>query len=249
MHFPLIELFIVDIESERNTVKDCRCGAAVGKRGKNILKKMLRKVRQEDGVMAIEACISVTIFILLMVSTYCFETLFMAQSAIGHAMKETVESMAVEAYRIGKFHDEKFSTDDIHRGLIELIAGAGSKVSQGVSDDFQNDSNYATNENWFFTDDDRKIKTEESKAAFNRNIQTIAKERFATYFAGGVQQADKMLKAYGVKGGLNGIDFSETGLEGSDLTLKISYKIRILIPFELFDTFNISQSVCAKIWK
>ena len=65
------------------------------------------------------------------------------------------------------------------------------------------------------------------------------------------QEADNLLKSYGVVNGLSGISFAGTTNSGTDLTIKVSYKIRLLFYIEMFrfGEFESTQTVCCRLWK
>ena len=84
------------------------------------------------------------------------------------------------------------------------------------------------------------------------DVERMCKTRFCSYLAGSEVAADTMLRAMGVVNGVNGIDFSESKLDGRDLTVSATYKIRLLFGIrafgmDLFD-FDASQSVCSRLW-
>ena len=78
-----------------------------------------------------------------------------------------------------------------------------------------------------------------------------AKKRFAAYLNGGTEDADELLKNYGVVGGLDGISFAGTEKSGADMTIQVSYKVRLLFYIEMFHfgEFDSTQSVCCRLWK
>lgn len=78
-----------------------------------------------------------------------------------------------------------------------------------------------------------------------------AKQRFAAYLGGGVEKADELLKNYGVVGGLDGISFAGTEKSGTDMTIQVSYKVRLLFYIEMFHfgEFESTQTVCCRLWK
>ena len=56
----------------------------------------------EEGVMALEACISLTLFLIAMVALYSLINMFTAQSMISHALQQTGQSIALENYKNSK---------------------------------------------------------------------------------------------------------------------------------------------------
>ena len=50
--------------------------------------------------MALEACISLTLFLIAMMALYSLINMFTAQSMISHALQQTGQSIALENYKI-----------------------------------------------------------------------------------------------------------------------------------------------------
>lgn len=63
------------------------------------MKKLLSRFKEaQDGVMALEACISLTLFLIVMLALYSILQMFTAQSMIAHAAQEACQSIALENY-------------------------------------------------------------------------------------------------------------------------------------------------------
>lgn len=52
--------------------------------------------------MALEACISLTLFLIAMMALYSLINMFTAQSVISHALQQTGQSIALENYKNSK---------------------------------------------------------------------------------------------------------------------------------------------------
>lgn len=63
---------------------------------------------------------------------------------------------------------------------------------------------------------------------------TVMQNRGSQLIWGGVEKADELLKNYGVVGGLDGISFAGTEKSGTDMTIQVSYKVRLLFYIEMF---------------
>ena len=55
-------------------------------------KKRSSLFHSEDGAIALEACISLTLFMIVMMSLYSMIAMFTAQSTISHALQQTGQS-------------------------------------------------------------------------------------------------------------------------------------------------------------
>ena len=183
-------------------------------------------MHQDDtsSVMAIEACVSLTFFMIIMYALYSMVTLFSAQSIIGHALSESCQSLALENYSTSK-SDGAWSVSQVPVSLVKLFTTSPER-------------------NDLFTTDETIAKTDQN------TVQDLSKTRFAAFLGGSEENADAILKALGVQEGLEGMDFSKTGVNGSDLTMSVTYKIALLIRADAFHLgeFTTTQSVCSRLW-
>lgn len=212
---------------ENCEIAPANCGVrnAQGRRG-----RLWGAVKEESGILALEATISMTFFIFFMLALYSLTTLFMAQYMIGHALSESCQSLSLETYGTDTLGN-KWSLGGVLNRFIQTVAGGGSATGP-----------YSSNDMWF-----KDTYTSSAK------VQEICKSRFAAYIGGGQNpsgKADSILKAIGVKNGLDGMDFSETKLDGSDLTISVTYKIRLIFGVDRLGLgdFDATQSVCSRIW-
>lgn len=202
-------------------------------------KKISRFKEEQDGVMALEACISLTLFLLVMLTLYSMLRMFTIQSMISHAAQESCQSMAVENY--GNSSVLTGTMQQIPNWLMTMVSGEGKS-------DFSTSSDFSL-KNFFtgFLGEGTELKNLEMLSL----TKTAAKSRFAAYLAGGEQEADALLKSYGVVDGLSGISLAGTKNSGTDLTIQVSYKIRLLFYIEMFHfgEFESTQKVCCRLWK
>ena len=202
-------------------------------------KKISRFKEEQDGVMALEACISLTLFLLVMLTLYSMLRMFTIQSMISHAAQESCQSMAVENY--GNSSMLTGTMQQIPNWLMTMVSGKGKS-------DFSTSSDFSL-KNFFtgFLGEGTELKNLEMLSL----TKTAAKSRFAAYLAGGEQEADALLKSYGVVDGLSGISLAGTKNSGTDLTIQVSYKIRLLFYIEMFHfgEFESTQKVCCRLWK
>lgn len=194
-----------------------------------------------EGMIAVEACVGMTLFMMLMLALYSLIPLFMAQSLIGHALIETCESMALETYGTSVLEDGDMQIKDIPIGIVKIICGVGAELSD-ITDPTEDRASFASSDRWF--------DFHGSLTPLNDQVIAAAKRRFAGYLAGSEAKADALLEGLGVEGGMSGLDFDGTTLDGSDLTISIRYKISLLIRLERFGlgTFDAGQRTCSRIW-
>lgn len=180
--------------------------------------------------MALEACISLTLFLIAMVALYSLINMFTAQSMISHALQQTGQSIALENY--------KNSKTDV-KTLQKLPLSLLQKFTDGIG--ASSDSKYdvgggAFSNSMVFTD--------------YLSLSTV-KKGLSSYLGGNTENADKMLQNMGVVDGLNGIKIKSGKISGNDVVIEISYKVRLIFYIEMFHfgEFESTQKACCRLWK
>lgn len=82
---------------------------------------------EQDGAIAIEACISLTLFLIVMIALYSVIQVFTVQSMISHAMQEACQSMALENYNQSMF--KTGTLQQIPSKVFDWISGDIEKTS------------------------------------------------------------------------------------------------------------------------
>lgn len=188
-------------------------------------RSLLRWLRKKDeGMIALEATISLVFFSFVMLALYSLVTFYMAQSIIGHALVESCQSLSLETY----------ATDQLSSSWT--LGGQLTYLLNAVEADGQ----FVSNQKWF-------------KETYGTDAQVVnvCRTRFMCYLGGGDESnADKMLRGLGIRGGSGGMDFSASKLADSDLTMAVSYEIQLLFGVERLNLFRFqtTQSACSRIW-
>lgn len=184
----------------------------------------------EDGAIALEACIALTLFMIVMMSLYSMIAMFTAQSVISHALQQAGQSVALENYK-----NNELSVKTLQAIPLYIL----QKVTDGIGASSAEEFDAAGGN---FTD---TVKAESTTVA------VIAKKRFTSYLGGNEKNADVLLKSMGVKEGVNGINFTQCTVSGDDVVLKVTYKIRLAFYIEMFHfgEFESTQTVCCRLWK
>lgn len=172
------------------------------------------------GMLSLEACISVMLFMVLMLLMAGLFRMFMAQNLTAHAALETAESLSLDAYAGEKIGD----------------GGTGS-VGEFVNGlfDYYNDDRFFTYHNWFDGEE---------------SVESAVKKRFTAYISGGdTAKADQFLELLNVEDGLEGIDFSGSRIEDHILYVHIKYKLDYDFHFGSMKSVQVDQKACARLWK
>lgn len=177
--------------------------------------------------MVLEACIVLPLFIFFVLTMYGLITVFMAQNVIGHALLESTQSLALDAYATDQFTGNP--------SVGQWVQSLGQSLLGTAADD----PYFSNEERWY----DRE------GGATQADWEAAAKARFVGYLAGGDEtKAQAILEGLRVTDGLDGLDFSNSTLSGSDLTIRVDYEITFFFnPFDL-GKFSTGQQACARMW-
>lgn len=181
------------------------------------------------GVITLEACISVLSFLILMLLLSGLFVMFMAQNATAHAVLQTSESLSKDVLAA-----EKIGTGG-NGSVAEVVVSIGEFLSNlfGKGED---DSVFATNEKWH--------------KGTNEEIAKAIKNRFVAYISGGDEnEANKILKRLNIVDGLDGIDFSDSYIQGDTLYIVLKYNLEYEFNIWGLGEVPVKQTTCSKLWK
>lgn len=185
---------------------------------------MSKRIRSEEGLLSIEACVSVTIFIFLMLFLYGFFVVFETRNAIGHAVLSTTNSLAIDKVENTGLGKSGTYIQLFYKGIY----GDLNETSNGFLDISE----------WY------------DKSVTAAELQEEIKSRFCAYLAGGdTTTIDKVLKKYHVVDGVEGLDFSKSKVSGDKIYVVVHYKIEYEYKVFNWDSLELEQSACSRIWK
>ncbi|MCI9143766.1 MAG: hypothetical protein HFH87_14330 [Lachnospiraceae bacterium] len=193
---------------------------------------MRKKRSGEKGLLSLEACITLPIFMFLMFFLYSFFVVFEARNEMAHVLLSTADSLSFDANE--------------NSGLGE--SGTVGQIIYGLYGS-------ATNSNSDFTDYRTWYKSttaedDQGNQTIDGTFEDIVRIRFIAYLTGGdSRKAEEMLKRYHVKGGVDGLDFSGSRVEDGKLYLSVRYTLEY--EFRVFNggEAQFEQSVCSRLWK
>lgn len=189
-----------------------------------------KKRNGERGLLSLEACISVTIFIFLMLFMYSFFILFEARNVMAHALLATTDSMAKDAYE---------SSNDTNKTTVIGILESFYKTH------IPNGSDFSDPRDWYTEVSERDADAEAQMAT----EQDVFRTRFIAYLGNGdIDRAERLVKRLKIQGGLEGLDFSKTKVDGGNLYGSVCYKVDYI--FDVFDSdgLEMEHTACSKIW-
>lgn len=184
----------------------------------------LKNNRNEDGVISLEACIFLPIFILIVLFVYGFFIMFLGEEVVAHSMLQAAESLSLDSYA-----NEKIGYDDVETGgdLVTLLYGS----LMGY-----NDENFSSHQKWY-NGSDKELMTK------------CVHDRFIGFFGGTAGGANELADFLNIENGAEGFDFSETTVDGEELTVKVKYRQSFMYNFNGLAAFNVEKSVKVHMWK
>lgn len=219
----------------------------------------------QRGMIALEACITVLSFVMLMLFFSSFFLLFMVQNMTSHTIMQTAQSLALDVYTTESLIREKDGNlggvNDYFQDFIVRLFGDSEDSPYFISDTYwhkEDDGEPSTKD--YFTGqsywDGSKgawsvVSPAEGTAVTAENKVTDAVElKFIGYFSGGDEDtADKLLTSMNVVDGLEGLDFSGSYVENDILYIVLKYELEY--DFDLWgaDNLIVEQKSCARLWK
>lgn len=195
--------------------------------------------KNEHGVITLEACITVTTFVLLMLFLSSVFTMFMIQNITAHATLQTSQSLSVDSLA-----GDEIGTGDTS-SIKELVIGFVTKAFGHKS---AGEGEFATNSaEWFGGG-----KVKKGQADADSALQGVVRKRFIAYLAGeeadSETKADSLLRTMNVEDGLDGVDFSESRIEDGNLHVVVKYLFKS--DFKIWGTqpFEVRHETCSKLW-
>ncbi|MGN0141413.1 MAG: hypothetical protein ACI4AD_04245 [Roseburia sp.] len=183
---------------------------------------MKDRQEKEAGVISLEACIVVPVFMFLMLFMYGLILIFMGQQAISHALLQSAESLSLDP-----FATERLEVGDIEDGAELLTALYEGMLTAG-------DTSFSSTVKWY--------------SDASSDMPEIIKKRFLGYLAGSEESADNVLKAVGIVDGKAGIDFSGSTVSGNVLNINLKYKQKFLFDANGLGVMNREIKVSVKLW-
>ena len=185
------------------------------------------KNRKDDGMITLEACVSVLIFMTLMLIILGLFQMFMAQNATSHCMVETAESLSLDSYATSKLRSDSWN-NDIGTHISNFIAEKAGSPEENPS--------FVTDSAW-------------CKGEGGSSLEEVIKTRFVGYLTGGDEnEADELLENLRVVDGLDGLDFSDSKIVNGDLRIILKYELEY--SFKIWDlgVVPVTQKAVSRMW-
>ncbi|MBQ9766453.1 MAG: hypothetical protein IJW18_09695 [Lachnospiraceae bacterium] len=203
--------------------------------------------KSEKGIITLEACIFLVLFMMIMLFLTSFFKFFMAQNATAHAALQASESLSFDPYLTSKTADKLSEVEDVGSIVMNLavkLFGSANKSPGFVSEN-----------SWY---DEAKVKegaTEEeitkAKDEKKTELANTIRLRFMGYLVGDAdeEKADAYLENLNVVDGIDGIDFSESYIENDTLYIVLKYQLKFDFNLGNIGVVDVEQTTCSKLWK
>ncbi len=175
--------------------------------------------KQESGVLVVEASISLTAFMFLILFFLSFSHVYRAQEVVSHASFQTAQTLAVDSY----FRETvgEAGTAGAITKLSDFIAAISGKGSSGLTDSY-------------------------CSLGTVKNLKGLFSKEFARSIADDTDKANQILKDLGVVDGISGIDFSGCYIEDSIIHVNVKYKLKLRLNFFGKQTLSLSKEAVCK---
>lgn len=197
------------------------------------MRKINLKHSDNSGVITIEALIVGISFMFIMLFLCGFFVVYMAQSKVADVAVKATQSLANETYLINQYSNDAAANNGL--------------VCQSISE--------ALVTHFFDFDINTKNKDKFSVSKFDKwweqgDIGDVIKSRYIGYLANGDKdKADGILEGLNVVNGLDGLDFSESYVDGNEvLHVIIKYEIKYTFDIANFGKRATKETVCAQLW-
>jgi len=139
--------------------------------------------KQESGIVSLEACIVLPIFILLMMFFYGFIVMYTGENLMQHSLIQSANSLSLDSYAKERYAANKNDLFGPKKGILDMDTEnfLGNAILLLYQNRYDKDSPYAGFTNWY-GDKDHKV------------LEEAIKERFVAFLADGDERkADSIL--------------------------------------------------------
>ena len=200
-------------------------------RKRSVLKRTAKK--RQKGVLTIEASISYSIFLMIIVTLLYLMRVVYAYGLVQHAVSQTAKELSMYTY---VYH--QFNTDA--ESIVKLY-----EILEGGKLDELNDYSYegSTNPKDILKDVIGAVANEAAGDAHNQAWTLVARPMIAGYIGADSKgkSADERLQKLRVIGGLKGIDLSSSKFfeNGTTIDIVACYTIDPLLPIKILPELNL----------
>ena len=205
---------------------------------------MKKQNKNNKGVLTVEATISYTIFMMVILTILFLMRIVYAYGLMQHAVSQTAKELSTYTY-LYQVSGVKDKVGQIQAGAqsgeenFNADAGHVVKIYETLADGWDDgDLNTIQNEAGGITTDPKKI------------LQNVARQMMAGYIAADSNgaDADQKLQDLQVIGGLNGLSFSGSKFfeDGQTIDIVVCYTLDPILPIDLMPEMNLMNRATIK---
>lgn len=218
---------------------------------------MYRSKKDDKGVLTVEATISFTIFMMVILTILFIMRIVYAYALVQHAVSQTAKELSMYTYlyqvsglggMVGELQDgakkgeEKFNADA--ESIVKIYEElAGNWDSETLGTVKEEAGNLTTDPMKILGNVKDAIVGNASKDAVNKGFSEISRAMMAGYIAADSDGAgaDQKLKALQVIGGLGGLNFSASSFfeDGQTIDIVVCYTLDPILPIDLMPEMNL----------
>lgn len=215
---------------------------------------MFNAIKKNNGVIALEASIVLSLFIFLVLFLYSFFLIYEANGVIKHAITQSALSLSLDSYATKQlnYHDDiEGSGEEGHAGSLNDL------FTLFLLDVSVKDDKYVSTDPWFAdTTKDDWYKGETAPEVLEAKkgvVEGLCQTRTFAYMTkkGDKASANELLTKLNVIGGTEGLDFTGSGVDDSgNITVKVNYKVKFIFNFSSFgiNELEFTQSSTSRMW-
>lgn len=225
---------------------------------------MKKQNKNNKGVLTVEATISYTIFMIVILTILFLMRIVYAYGLVQHAVSQTAKELSTYTYlyQVSGVKDKVSQIQaDAQSGEENFNADAGHvvKIYETLADGWDDgDLNTIQNEADGITTDPKKILQNVASAivgnvsrdVVNKSFSEISRQMMAGYIAADSDgaDADQKLQDLQVIGGLNGLSFAGSKFfeDGQTIDIVVCYTLDPILPIDLMPEMNLMNRATIK---
>lgn len=184
--------------------------------------------KKQEGILSVEAAISLTIYLFAMMFLVNVGQVYRAQNYMAHGLLQTGQMLAFSSYEYGTDTTISKLGDGFMRLVTSLFGLVGGSHNSNGS----------------------KLDESNIKLAWKDGRYPEAAKTAFGYCAGkDTVETNGYLEKYGITGGIDSVDFTQTCRNGKDLCIRAQY--RVDLPFAFFNISHIDmhQQIVCGLWE
>ncbi len=181
-------------------------------------------IKRSEGIMTIEASISFTIFLLLIVFILCFGKLYIAQNMVNHAVLQTARNLSIQTV-----YDKTAPDSEIQ------------VVTDGLTQFYE----YMK---LFFGQGQLPSREQVNEISHKGDLGDIKQEFKYVLTSNNTMDGESYIKWAGIEHGISDIEFNGSKI-GDDIFIKAKYKVRFNFPFIGKQYLYMNQEAKVKCFK